>query len=83
MPRPWCCQCLSNQMRPGHNSSSGPEESFEPAIGIPIPLVAVDQRQLVDENRSQREARGIATTFGGYRLVALEEGLEVLAEVLD
>jgi hypothetical protein len=46
-------------------------------------LVTVKQRQLVDKDRPQREAHAIAKTFGGYRLVALEEGLEVLVKVLD
>src|SRR5215203_4851604 len=70
-------------MRPGHNYSSGSEESLEPAVSFRIPSVAGKQRQLVDEHRPQREARGVAQAFGGYRSVTVEDSLEVLVEVLD
>jgi hypothetical protein len=45
-------------------------------------LVTVEQRQLVDEDRSKGEARGVAPSRGGQRPVRLEEGLEVLVEGL-
>src|SRR5215207_5215363 len=69
-------------MRPGHNYSSGSEESLEPAVSFRIPSVAGKQRQLVDEHRPQREARGVAQAFGGYRSVTVEDSLEVLDEVV-
>jgi hypothetical protein len=47
-----------------------------------ISLVTVEQRQLVDEDRSKGEARGVEPSRGGHSPVRLEEGLEVLVEVL-
>jgi len=45
-------------------------------------LVTVEQRQLVDENRSESEARGVEPSLGGYRPVRVEDALEMLVEVL-
>src|SRR5215211_6284625 len=69
-------------MRGGHNYSSSSEEGFESTVRARSPLVPVEQRQLVDEDRSQGEACGVESSLGGYRPVRLEEGLEVLVEVL-
>jgi hypothetical protein len=39
-------------------------------------LVAVEQRQLVDENRTQGKALGVAEALGGDRAVDTEDGLK-------
>ena len=44
--------------------------------------MVVNQCQLVDKDCPQRQTRGVAKALGGYCLVALEEGIEVLVEVL-
>jgi hypothetical protein len=52
-------------MRLGHNSSSSPEEGFEPTIDVQVSLMAVQERQLVDQHRSQSETLGVDPTLGG------------------
>src|SRR5918994_3284305 len=69
-------------MRPGHNCSSGSEEGFEPAVRTRISLVAIEQGQLVDEDRSESKTRGVEPSPGGHRPMRFEEGLEMLVEVL-
>lgn len=66
-------------MRHGHNCSSGSEEGFELDVCAKIVLVTVEQRDLVDEHRSQGEARRIGLSLGGHRPVGVEDGLEMLA----
>ena len=45
--------------------------------------MTVEQRKLVDEHRSQGEARGVGLSLRGHWTVSLEDGLEMLVEVLD
>jgi hypothetical protein len=42
----------------------------------------MEQSQLIDKNRSKSEAGGIDPALGGNLLVHLEDGLEMLIEVL-
>src|SRR5215210_6321307 len=44
--------------------------------------MAVEQSQLVDEHRSQSETRSVRFALCGNRSVYVEDGLEVLVEVL-
>jgi hypothetical protein len=70
------------KLRLGHNSSSGSEEGFESTIDLRLALVTVQQSQLVDKNRSKSEAGGVERALGGNLLLHLEDGLEMLIEVL-
>jgi hypothetical protein len=65
-------------LRPGHNSSSSPEEGFEPTIDVQVSLMTVQESQLVDQHRSQSETLGVDPTLGGNLPVRLEDGLEML-----
>jgi hypothetical protein len=65
-------------LRLGHNSSSSSEEWFESTIDLRLALVTVEQSQLVDKNRSKREAGSVDPALGGNMLVHLEDGLEML-----
>lgn len=65
-------------MRSGHDCSSDSEEGFEPDVGAQIVLMTVKQRKLVDEHRSQGEARGVVglSLRGHHRPVSVKNGLE-------
>lgn len=70
-------------MRVGHNSSSSSEEGFESTIGLQMPFVTVEQGDLVGEDRAKSEARRVQASSRWHRPVAVEDGLEVLVEILD
>ena len=44
--------------------------------------MAVPQRQLVDDDRPQREPAGVRQTFGRHLPVAIEDPFELLVEGL-
>src|SRR5918994_3326854 len=69
-------------MRVGHNSSSSSKEGFQPAIDLHLSLMAVEQSQLVDQHRSKSESCCVDEPSGGDLPVQLEDGLEMLVEVL-
>src|SRR5918995_4086033 len=69
-------------MRVGHNSSSSSKEGFQPAIDLHLSLMAVEQSQLVDQHRSKSESCCVDEPSGGNLPVQLEDGLEMLIEVL-
>src|SRR5215217_937413 len=69
-------------MRPGHNSSSSSEERFESTIDSRSSLMTVEQSQLVDQHCSKSEAGGVNPALGGDLTVHIEDGLEMLVEVL-
>ena len=69
---------LADYLRTGHKCSCGSEERFQPAVGLRAPfVVTVEQSQLVDKHRPQREARRVGFSLGGHRLVSLKEDFEV------
>src|ERR671913_819443 len=69
-------------MRPGHNSSGSSEEGFESTIDVQPSLMTVEQSQLVDQHRSEGETLGVDQPSCGHLSVHLEDGLEMLIEVL-
>src|SRR5215204_588500 len=69
-------------LRPGHNSSSSSEERFESTIDSRSSLMRVEQSQLVDQHCSKSEAGGVNPALGGDLTVHIEDGLEMLIEVL-
>src|SRR5215204_3297452 len=69
-------------LRPGHNSSGSSEEGFESTIDVQPSLMTVEQSQLVDQHRSEGETLGVDQPSCGHLSVHLEDGLEMLIEVL-
>src|SRR5215216_4429883 len=69
-------------MRPGHNSSGSSEEGFESTVDVQPSLMTVEQSQLVDQHRSEGETLGVDQPSCGHLSVHLEDGLEMLIEVL-
>src|SRR5215217_134599 len=69
-------------LRPGHNSSGSSEEGFESTIDVQPSLMTVEQSQLVDQHRSKGETLGVDQPSCGHLSVHLEDGLEMLIEVL-
>src|SRR5829696_4332339 len=69
-------------MRPGHNSSGSSEEGCESTIDVQPSLMTVEQSQLVDQHRSEGETLGVDQPSCGHLSVHLEDGLEMLIEVL-
>src|SRR5919202_4517295 len=69
-------------MRAGHNSLSRLEEGFEPDPEVHTVLIAIPQRQLIDEDGAEGEAPGVGQAFGWHLPVAIEDPFELLVEGL-
>src|SRR5258707_11687316 len=70
-------------MRVGHNWLSSLEEWLEATPQVASGLDLMEERQLVDQHRSQHVAPGGAQAFGRHWPCAIEDALELAVEVLD
>ena len=58
------------------------EERFQADILGQVLLRPIQERQLVDEDRSQDKAAGIGQACGGHWSMPIEDALDMLVEVL-
>src|SRR5918911_4825986 len=63
-------------------SSSSLEKGFEANTQVHAMFMPVPQRQLVDEDRPQREAPGVGQAFRRYLPVPIEDPFELFIEIL-
>ena len=74
---------LTDYMRLGHKCSSRFQECFETDAQRQLVLKAIQECQLIDKHRAQREPLRVEQSFRRDLTVTVKDALEMLVEVLD